>query len=58
MDLRFLETVYQQWANGQTDPAARWLDFVELASRQTYTGQVEIMEALQKTPWFQWRREE
>ena len=58
MDIRFLQNIYQQWCDGQSDPAARWLDFVEFASRQTRIDQDELMRELQKTRWFLRRREE
>jgi len=58
MDTKFLQTMYQQWIDGQTDPAARWLDFIELACHTTRVSQDELMRELQKTRWFRWRREE
>jgi len=53
-DLRFLQTIYEQWSCGQSNVAARWLDFVELASKQTGQAQDEIVRQLQKTYWFKW----
>jgi hypothetical protein len=53
-DLRFLQTIYEQWACGQSNVALRWLDFVELASKQTGQAQDEIVRQLQKTHWFKW----
>ena len=53
-DLRFLQTIYQQWAHGQSNAQARWLDFVELASRQTGVAQDQLMRELQKCYWFKW----
>ena len=54
-DLRFLQTIYEQWAHGQP-AAARWLDFVEMASKLTSTPQDQLMRELQKCYWF--KREE
>ena len=52
-DLRFLQTIYQQWAHG-IDAQARWLDFVELAARQSGVTADVIMQELQKCYWFKW----
>ena len=51
IDLRFLKTVYEQWACGQ-DAAVRWLDFVEMASRITGASKDQLMRELQKCYWF------
>jgi len=58
IDLRFLQTMYQQWSDGQQDAAGRWLDFIEFAARHTRHTQEEIRESLKKTYWFDWRRDE
>ena len=58
MDLRFLQMMYQQWSDGQQDVTGRWIDFVEFAAKHTKHTEEEIRQALQKTYWFQWRREE
>lgn len=52
-DLRFLKTIYEQWACGQ-NAQARWLDFVEMASRMTNTPRDQLMRELQKCYWFKW----
>ena len=54
MDIRFLQTMYQQWSDGQSNAQSRWLDFVELASRQTGVAQDQLMRELQKCYWFKW----
>jgi hypothetical protein len=58
MDIRFLQTIYQQWSDGQSDVAARWVEFIEFASKQLHQDQETLRRELQKTHWFQWRREE
>ena len=58
IDLRLFQTVYQQWSDGQTNIAARWVDFVELVSRMSKVPQDEVARQLQKTNWFKWTREE
>jgi hypothetical protein len=59
-NLHFLQMMYQQWCNGQggDEIMNRWADFIDFAAKQTGTQQDEVMRALQKTYWFQWRREE
>jgi hypothetical protein len=59
-NLNFLQMMYQQWCNGQggDEIMNRWVEFIEFAARQTGAQQDEVMRALQKTYWFQWRREE
>jgi hypothetical protein len=50
--------MYQQWSDGQHDVAGRWIDFIEFAARHTHQNTEELRQALQKTYWFKWRREE
>jgi len=52
VDLRFLQMMYQQWSDGQTNIASRWIDFIELASRSTGLAQDQLMRELQKCYWF------
>lgn len=52
MDQWTLKNMYQQWANGQTDVASRWLDFVEMAAQAQGTTADQIMKELQKCSWF------
>jgi len=52
MDMRFLQTMYQQWAHGQSNAAVRYIDFLELASKQTGHAQDQLMRELQKCYWF------
>ena len=54
MDQRFLEHIYQQWAHGMSNASARWIEFVELAARQTGQSQDAVMRELQKHSWFHW----
>jgi hypothetical protein len=58
IDYRTLQTMYQQWCSGQSDAARRWLDFVEMAAKFAGVAQKDMAEALQKTLWFDWTREE
>jgi len=52
MDQWTLKNMYQQWADGQTDVASRWLDFVEMAAQAQGTTADQIMKELQKCSWF------
>lgn len=54
IDLRFLETMYQQWYQGNEDAAFRYIDFLEMASKQTGIAQDQLMRELQKCLWFKW----
>lgn len=58
IDLRQLQIMYQQWQQGNEEFETRWADFVELASKQTGQAQLDIANALQRTRWFCWKREE
>ena len=52
MNNRILQEMYQQWIQGQSDVAQRWLDFVEMAARVHRTTPDHIMKELQKCRWF------
>ena len=52
MDQWTLKNMYQQWADGQSDVASRWLDFVEMAARVYGTTPDQVMKELQKCQWF------
>ena len=52
MNNRILQEMYQQWADGQTDVAQRWLVFVEMAARVYCTTPDQVMKELQKCSWF------
>ena len=54
LDLRFVQSMYQQWQQGNQEYIHRWADFVELVARETKTSQDQVMRELQKTYWFQW----
>jgi hypothetical protein len=58
IDLQQLQIMYQQWQQGNEDYQRHWADFVEMASRHTGQAQLDIANALQRTLWFQWTREE
>ena len=52
-DLRFLQQVYQQWSDGQSNLASRAVDFIELAHRLTGVPKDQLMRDLQRCSWFQ-----
>ena len=52
MDQWTLKNMYQQWADGQSDVASRWLDFVEMAARVYGITPDQVMKELQKCQWF------
>jgi hypothetical protein len=52
IDLRFLQTVYQQWSDGQSNPGTRAGDFLELAHRLTGTPKDQLMRELHRCKWF------
>jgi hypothetical protein len=54
MNNRLLETMYQQWQQGNANYIHDWVRFVELASREFKTPEDEIIRELQKQRWFQW----
>jgi hypothetical protein len=52
MDQWMLKNMYQQWIQGQSNAAQRWLDFVEMAARVNCTTADQVMKELQKCSWF------
>jgi len=52
IDIRFLQMMYQQWCQGVEDAAFRYVDFLEMASKQTGVAQDQLMRELQKCYWF------
>jgi hypothetical protein len=51
----WLQSVYQQWTQGQEEYAWRWAEFVRLAASINSTT-VEVMEEqLKQYGWFKWR---
>jgi len=58
IDIRFLQTMYQQWMQGNSNYVSEWMSFIEFAAKHTNASQADILTALQKTYWFEWRREE
>ena len=55
MDSRLLESMYQQWRQGNNDYQNRWTDFVLLAAKEFNAEPKEVMDILQKKWWFEWR---
>jgi hypothetical protein len=55
MDMRFLQSIYQQWCQGQTNAAFRYIDFLEMASKQMGIAQDQLMRELQKCYWFEYK---
>jgi len=51
-DLRFLQNVYQQWSDGQSNVGSRSVDFIELAHQLTRVPKDQLMRDLQKCYWF------
>ena len=58
IDLRLLQTMYQQWCQGNSDITHRWIDFVENSARSMNADPADVMRELQKCSWFDWEREE
>jgi hypothetical protein len=52
MDMQFLQTMYQQWCQGNDNAAFRYIDFIEMASKQMGVAQDQLMRELQKCYWF------
>ena len=52
VDLRLLQSMYQQWCQGNENAAFRYLDFIEMASKQMSIAQDQLMRELQKCSWF------
>lgn len=55
IDRNYYYKIYQQWSDGQSDIASRWMDFVEMVSKNSNKSQTQIMEELKKFKWFKWR---
>ena len=58
IDLRMLQTMYQQWCQGNNEFCHRWFDFVESSARSMNANPADVMRELKKCEWFQWEREE
>ena len=50
--MRSLEIMYQQWMQGNDAYVHRWIDFVELASRECEITSDQVLKELQKCTWF------
>lgn len=53
MDMRFVQSMYQQWCQGNDNAAFRYIDFIEMASKQLNVAQDQLMRELQKCHWFE-----
>lgn len=52
---RWLQTVYQQWMQGQEEYTYRWVEFVQLAARIQAVSIEAAEEELKQCRWFKWR---
>ena len=50
---KYLQSMYQQWCQGNEDYLYRYLDFVELVARHNNMTVDAAMRELQKYYWFQ-----
>ena len=57
MNNRLLETMYQQWQQGNPNYKHDWVRFVELAAREFKHPEDEIIRELQTQSWFRWPNE-
>jgi len=49
-----LQSMYQQWQQGNENYVDDWVEFVELVSKESKMNQDDIIRELQKCHWFQW----
>ena len=52
MDYRFYQIMYQQWSNGQSNPASRYMDFIKMASKQGGINPDTLKKELIRCSWF------
>ena len=52
MDHQFIQTMYQQWCQGLSDPGARYLDFIRMASNYSRINPDLLKSELFKCSWF------
>jgi hypothetical protein len=48
----FLQMMFQQWSNGQSDCSNDCTNFVEMAARHNNTTPEKMLEELKKYRWF------
>ena len=53
-DQRFLQSMYQQWSQGNKAYIHCWIDFVEMAARVNGVTADVMMSELRKYRWFEW----
>jgi hypothetical protein len=56
-DARHLESIYQQWIQGNEAYIHRWAEFVEMIAKMNNVSGDVVMRELQKHRWFEWTRE-
>jgi hypothetical protein len=54
MNNRLLETMYQQWQQGNNNYIQDWVKFVELAAIEFKKPEDAIIRELQTQTWFCW----
>lgn len=52
VDYRYFQVMYQQWCDGQSNAATRWMDFINMASRNSGIQTEILMKELFKCSWF------
>ena len=52
IDTRWLQTIYQQWQQGQDSHGYRWKEFVDMAARISGSNADQTLKALEKCQWF------
>lgn len=55
MDLRYAQTMYQQWRQNNNDYSTRWLDFVAIVVREFNISDYRAVSILQQQEWFEWQ---
>jgi hypothetical protein len=53
-DSRTLQSMYQQWCNGNEEALHCWYEFVEFAAKHNKVSADTMMRELQKYYWFKW----
>jgi hypothetical protein len=54
MNNRLLETMYQQWQQGNSNYIHHWVRFVELAAKEFNQPEDAVIRQLQTQSWFSW----
>lgn len=55
MDLRYAQSMYQQWRQNNNDYSTRWRDFAALVAREFNISEFEAVNILQRQRWFEWQ---